>query len=51
MNESFSDLSVLGPLSCTENDLEFFHSLEDDPNTIEYGWNYVSTRGGRNIDY
>ena len=45
MNESFSDLSVLGPLSCTENDLEFFHSLEDDPNTIEYGWNYVSTRG------
>lgn len=46
MNESFSDLSVLGPLLCTENDLEFFHSLKDDPNTIEYGWNYVSTRGG-----
>lgn len=46
MNESFSDLSVLGPLSCTEDNLEFFHSLKNDPHTIEYGWNYVSTRGG-----
>lgn len=46
MNESFSDLSVLGPLSCTENDLEFFRSLKDDSHTVEYGWNYVSTRGG-----
>lgn len=46
MNESFSDLSVLGPLSCTEDDLEFFRSLKDDPHTVEYGWNYVSTRGG-----
>lgn len=25
MNESFSDLSVLGPLACTEDDLLFFH--------------------------
>ena len=46
MNESFSDLSVLGPLACTENDLAFFYSLKDDPHTIEYGWDYVSTRGG-----
>lgn len=46
MNESFSDLSVLGPLACTEDDLAFFHSLKDDPHTIEYGWDYVSTRGG-----
>lgn len=46
MNESFSDLSVMGPLSCTENDLNFYHSLKNDPHTIEYGWNYVSTRGG-----
>lgn len=46
MNESFSDLSVLGPLACTEDDLSFFHSLKDDPHTIEYGWDYVSTRGG-----
>lgn len=46
MNESFSDLSVLGPLTCTDNDLKFLHSLKDDPGTVEYGWNYVSTRGG-----
>ena len=46
MNESFSDLSVLGPLACTEDALSFFHSLKDDPHTIEYGWDYVSTRGG-----
>lgn len=46
MNESFSDLSVLGPLACTEDNLTFFHSLKDDPHVIEYGWNYVSTRGG-----
>ena len=46
MNESFSDLSVLGPLACTEDDLSFFHSLKDDPHIIEYGWDYVSTRGG-----
>ncbi len=45
MNESFSDLSVLGPLACTEDDLSFFHSLRDDMHTIEYGWDYVSTRG------
>ena len=33
-------------ISCTENDLEFFRSLKDDSHTVEYGWNYVSTRGG-----
>ena len=46
MNESFSDLSVLGPLSCTKEHLQFFQSLKRDPHIIEYGWNYVSTRGG-----
>lgn len=46
MNESFSDLTALGPFDCAENDLKFLHSLKDDPHTIEYGWNYVSTRGG-----
>ena len=35
MNESFSDLSVLGPLACTEDDLSFFYSLKDDPHIIE----------------
>lgn len=46
MDEAFSDLSVLGPLNCTNDDLSFIKSLKNDPNTIEYGWNYVSTRGG-----
>ena len=46
MNESFSDLSVLGPFSCTEAHLKFYHSLKDDPGMLEYGWDHVSTRGG-----
>ena len=46
MNETFSDLSVVGPLTCTQDHLAFFHSLKDDPQTLEYGWNYVSTLGG-----
>ncbi len=46
MNESFSNLSAVAPLSCTENDLSFLLSLQDDPHTVEYGWDYVSTRGG-----
>ena len=46
MNESYSDLSALGPLSCTEVYNSYLRSLMDDPGTIEYGWNYVSTRGG-----
>ena len=46
MNESFSDLSVLGPLACAEDDLSYLYSLENDPNVLEFGYNYVSTRGG-----
>lgn len=46
MNESFSDLSVLGPLQCTRKDLKNFYALQEDPHTIEFGINYVSTRGG-----
>lgn len=46
MNESFSDLSALGPLNCTDEHLSFLHALKDDPHTLEYGYNYVSTRGG-----
>ena len=46
MNESFSDLSVLGPLECVDDHLAFYRSLKDDPNMVEYGWTYVSTRGG-----
>lgn len=46
MNEAFSDLNVLGPLACNERYLGFLYSLADDPGTLEYGYNYVSTRGG-----
>lgn len=46
MNESFSDLNTVGPLSCTAEHLSFLKSLKDDPGTVEYGWNYVSTIGG-----
>lgn len=46
MNESFADLSAIGPISCVKNDLSCLYSLANDPGTIEYGYNYVSTRGG-----
>ena len=46
MNESFSDLSVLGPFECTKGHLKFYNSLKDDPGMLEYGWDHVSTRGG-----
>ncbi len=46
MNESFSDLSVLGPLECTKNHLAFYNSLKEDPGTIWHGYHYVSTYGG-----
>ncbi len=46
MNETFSDLSVLGPLECTEGHLKNLYSVKNDANTLEYGYNYVSTRGG-----
>ena len=46
MDESFADLSALGPIDCVEQDLSCLKSLKDDPLTLEYGWNHVSTRGG-----
>ena len=46
MNETFSDLSALGPLECTKDNLSYFYSLQNDPNILEFGYNYVSTRGG-----
>lgn len=46
MNESFADLSVLGPLSCTDTDLAYYKSLKDDPHMIEYGYDYCSIFGG-----
>lgn len=46
MNEAFGDLSVLGPLECTQNHLTFYNSLKEDPNTIWQGYSYVSTYAG-----
>lgn len=46
MNESFSDLSCIGPFAAVNEDLAYFHALKDDPGIIAYGNNYVSTRGG-----
>ena len=46
MNESFADLSAIGPINCVKNDLSCLYALAEDPGTIEYGYNYVSTRGG-----
>lgn len=46
MNESFSDLSALGPLECTRRHLKYYNSLADDPGTLEYGTAYASTLGG-----
>lgn len=46
MDEAFSDLSVLGELNCVQDDLDFYYSLAEDENTVEWGYSYVSTRGG-----
>ena len=46
MNETFSDLSVLGPFKSTKDHLKNFYSLKYDPGIIEHGYNYVSIRGG-----
>lgn len=46
MNESFSDLSVVGPFQCSAEHLAYLRSLKDDPGTVEFGHNYVSTYGG-----
>ena len=49
MNESFSDLSVIGDIN-TDNYLPYFHSLKDDSGTLEYGYDYVSVRGGGTVN-
>ena len=46
MNESFSDMSVLGPFDSVRKHIPFYRSMEKDPGTILYGWDFVSTRGG-----
>ena len=46
MNEAFSDQSVLAPMDCTKEDLKFYNSLKDDPGTLQFGYDFVSTYGG-----
>ena len=46
MNESFSDLSVVGPFDAAKEHLSYLHSLAENPGTVELGRNYVSTYGG-----
>ncbi len=46
MNESFSDMSVLGPFPSVDKHTPFYRSMRKDPGTIAYGWDFVSTRGG-----
>ncbi len=46
MNESFSDMAALGPFPSTGQHIAFYRSMKNDPGTIAYGWDYVSTRGG-----
>lgn len=46
MNEAYGDLSVLGPLKCTDDHMVFYKSLKNDPGTIWHGYSYVSTYAG-----
>lgn len=46
MNESFADLSVMGPFACEPEHLSFLKSLQFDEHTVEYGYQYVSIYGG-----
>jgi len=47
MNESFSDLGLVGPLRCTADHLKFFKSLAKDAGTLEFGRAYVSAFGAQ----
>lgn len=46
MNEAFSDISVLGDVNCVKDNLKNFYALQSDAGTLEWGYDYVSTRGG-----
>ena len=46
MNESFSDMSVLGPFPSAAEHIAFYNSMKHDAGTVAFGWDYVSTRGG-----
>ena len=46
MNESFTDYSVVANFPDSKKILDFYRSMKKDPGTVEWGWSYVSTRGG-----
>ena len=46
MNESFTDWDVISEFKDSEEVLDFYRSLKEDLGTVEYGYTYVSTRGG-----
>lgn len=46
MNESFTDFDAVCDFPDSEKYLDYYYSLKDDPGTVEWGYAYVSTRGG-----
>ncbi|MCR5097693.1 MAG: LTA synthase family protein [Lachnospiraceae bacterium] len=46
MNESFTDYSVVANFPDSKHILDYYRSMKDDPGTVEWGYTYVSTRGG-----
>ncbi len=46
MNESFTDFNSVCRFRDSKKYLDYLYSLRDDPGTVEWGYAYVSTRGG-----
>ncbi len=46
MNESFTDYSSIANFPDSKKILDFYRSMKEDPGTVEWGYTYVSTRGG-----
>ena len=46
MNESFTDYNAVCDFPDNDSCLDYYYSLKDDPGTVEWGYSYVSTRGG-----
>ena len=46
MNESFTDYAAVASFPDSRRLLDFYYSMKEDPGTVEWGYSYVSTRGG-----
>ena len=46
MNESFTDYAAICNFPDSKRILDYYYSMKDDPGTVEWGYSYVSTRGG-----